>query len=467
MMPFSALPVFAGKSSFLLMREGSKLPIYLLGAVCLWASFFQSRAQVVGYMPDFHPRYKDVATIPGAVLDIRDNEILYRDINDVVTSTNLSSHATAVYFTYVPSLGPAYITPSGAFAFGSPALQMDGQEQISLGDCSSGRADSADHIVDGRFGILHTPDGVFLRDFMDRTNCLISATAEFLDVAPNGNVVFTTPIDDTNKAIRWFHSGQTETINVVTCHEQPFVATDGTNILWSEPGKQQYPFFGSVYLQTPSEKITLATNTFLVKAPPDVLQPLPYSPVLMKNGWTIFPRFEPGNTVSYNNLYRRAPDGTISQITSVGAMGLTMRDDGAALVWAAGNAVDSASASGLYYVSPTGDQKFISPLFERYFCAGDKFYAYGMTTAVDGAHIYELQIEQDPFGIVYPSYNADTQVFSFGLIAGATGDYELQRTTDFAAWTAIATISVNSDMVHSGTWVDVTNAPGSFRLRKL
>src|SRR5436190_14924016 len=106
-----------------------------------------------------------------------------------------------------------------------------------------------------------------------------------------------------------------------------YVATDGTNVLWSEPSHTIYPS-GDVYLQTPSEKLKLATNTYLVSAPPIPITALPNRSVTMKDGWLVFPRWAENSGGPNNNLWRRAPDGTITQLTTSLGWVLAGRKDG-------------------------------------------------------------------------------------------------------------------------------------------
>jgi hypothetical protein len=183
----------------------------------------------------------------------------------------------------------------------------------------------------------------------------------------------------------------------------------------------------------------------------------------MKNGWLIFPRWAAGNPGTRNNLWRRAPDGSISQLTTSFGLILAMRDDGGVLLLGGDNQIQSA----IYYVSPTGERKAISgdyPL-ARYFAHGETFYAVSPAPAylLSGPRLYRIEVEQDPFGITYSWYDNESQKFICYLLPGAPGAYTLERSTDFVNWTPVATATLPNAMPVE---IKASTAPGYFRVHK-
>jgi hypothetical protein len=452
-----ALPTCLASDYILPMALRRCLSELLFVALGLFLALPTGTAQIVGYIPEFHPRYKHIVTLPGVALDVAGHDILYRGVDDVITSFNLGSKATTAHYTNSLGSPPAFLTPGGILLLSDQSLQIDGAEHIPLGQHASSFRDFRDHIIDGRFGIFSAPAGLFLRDFAARTNCLLTTAPAFTDVAPNGSVVFTAPIDETNKAIRWFQNGETTTLAVSPSYEFPFVATDGTNVLWTEhhaPFGQQYPF-GSVFLKTSSaERIEIATNTALFSYQ-SVRGEMPRFPAAaIKNGWVVFPR----GSHTQMTLWRRAPDGSTTQLSTLPASVAAMGDDGSALIF----------DGSIYYAPATGSPKRISGGFAlaNYFSVGNKYYAYGQSAGYLGlgTAVYEVETEQDPFAILFPAYDAQAQIFSFSLFPGAIGDYELQRTADFVTWTAVATLTATDTYPFD---VQVTTSPGYFRLHKL
>jgi hypothetical protein len=233
--------------STVFLRQRLKI-LFVLAVVFI--GVIPGTAQVIGYV-EFHPRYHLSATLPGAVLDVRGEEILLLRDFKILEKWNIRTHETTTLYTnsYDRYSLDAFLTATGALLLQDQAIQIEPAEQIELGTNSYWYPEFSHHNIEGRFGLLRLPEGIFLRDFVARTNALISTSLGFADVAPNGSVVFTTAFNETNRVIRRFINGETTTLSVSPAYEIPYVATDGTNVLWSEP---KYPF-GSVYLQTPSE----------------------------------------------------------------------------------------------------------------------------------------------------------------------------------------------------------------------
>jgi hypothetical protein len=312
--------------------------------------------------------------------------------------------------------------------------------------------DFGDRVVEGRFGVLRTTEGAILRDFEARTNRLL--TTNFLvaaDVATNGCVVFTTSVEGTN-VVQWYHNGVMATLATLPAFQHPYVATDGTNVLWSEPES----FTGSIQLQTLAGRMTMATNTAVTVNQNPRSQPR-VSQVAMKKGWIVFPE----NPMTQMTLRRRSPAGDVSQITTNFGSVLAMRDDGGTLVLGGDGRIETS----IYYVPAVGPTKRISQDFgaAMFVARGNKFYAYS-TSSSGGMNLFEVEVDEDPFGLLHPRYEMDSGMFSFVILAGAAGTYVLERSSDLEEWTSIATYAVTNTYPLEAT---LATPPGLFRLKKL
>jgi hypothetical protein len=419
-----------------------------------FASLFTTQGQVVINSPEFLPRYKLLSKFSGGMADHTDEAILLQNHQGAIEQFDLKSKTLFLLRTNFGS--PAHIIPNGFLLYSTNGLlQIEGNEEIELGQISRSMLDFGTRVVEGRFGILRTGEGRLLRDFVARTNLLLSTHEGFADVSANGSVAFSDFAGETNLAIRWYHDAKFETVALLPRFPLPHVASDGTNVLWSEP---ETPF-GSVFLQTPDNRIQLSTNTFVAESGGPMLPPR-MSSVAMKNGWTIFPRWAPNNPGTLNNLWRRSPAGEITQLTGVPAFVLAMADDGGAII--AGG--DGRIQSALYYIPPVGEAKPLGDNYgsAQYFSSGNKFYAFSPLQS-GGCALFELEVETDPFGLIYPKYNPETKKFSAAVVPGMPGTFLLEHTQDFVEWSTIETI--HAEGVYSVP-IEITSPPGFFRLRK-
>lgn len=422
---------------------------FLFSALLLLVTEVRSKAQVLVATPAFHPRYQRVDTVPGKVLDINTEAVLYVTSEDSLVRSNRLSGSVAIS-SHVSQR--ALLTPTGVVLYGSGLLQIDQSEEIKLGFEYGWSPDFGRRVVDGRFGILRTSEGAYLRDFTARTNYLLNSSIGFADVAENGSVVFTTNMDATNTAVQWYNKGEIKTLSVMSVANS-HVETDGTNVLWSIP---QFPF-GSVQLQTPAGVVLLATNTFVTDNPTP-LSSSRKSLTAMKGGYVVFPRWDPPVMGMYN-LWRRSPDGLISKLTPSPALVLAMRTDGSVLVLSGMGRTQPC----IYYIPPSGPAKLISYDFgATYFASGSEFYAYSPTSG--GAALFLVDVEGQPFGLTSSVFHPETAILSYSILASENGSFALERTGDFENWFSIATNAVTGL-----AWPDfeVSTQPGFFRLRKL
>ena len=428
------------------------LSLLIFATACL----HKTQAQVVGHLPEFLPRYKLVSKFPGGIQDQASETILLQNYGGAVERFDLASRTLSLLATNLYS-HPIHLIPAGIITYSTNGLlQLEGTNEINLGAASiNNLLDYGTRVIEGRFGILRTPEGRVLRDFFARTNLLISTNDGFVDVSANGSVAFTELANGTNIAIRWYNNGRFETLALLPSFPLPHVATDGTNVLWSEPN----PPFGSVFLQTPTAQIQLSTNTALMESGFKFEAPRRHS-VAMKNGWTIFPRWETNNPGTLNNLWRRSPTGEITQLTTKPGFVFAIAEDGGAII----EGGDGRIEAGLYYISPTGDTKPVgggAPL-ARYFAWENKFYAYSPLQS-GGSGLYEIELQEDPFGMIYPAYSLETGLFSVDILPSIPGTFVLERTSDFIEWSPIETITLDGIGAFR---VEVASPPGFFRLRK-
>src|ERR1041385_4659428 len=101
----------------------------LLSLALVWSIASTAKAQVVGNIPAFHPRYKHVATIPGAILGVNGDTIAFAGPDNVVSSYNFASRTTTALYTNAFGLPQAFLIPTGIFILADQALQIDGAEQ--------------------------------------------------------------------------------------------------------------------------------------------------------------------------------------------------------------------------------------------------------------------------------------------------------------------------------------------------
>jgi hypothetical protein len=419
------------------------------------------QAQVVGHLQENLPRFKLIARFQGGIADQNPEALLLHTYDGAYTLSryDLASRTLSVLGP-ISSFSRSFLIPDGYLHYTTNGLsQVEGAEEIILGPAELYYYEFGLRSIEGRFGVLRLPEGRVLRDFVARTNMLLSTGDGFTDVSANGTVAFTEHLNGTNILIRAFRNGAFETLATLPGYPLPYIATDGTNVLWSE--LESY-IFGNVYLQTPTERILLSTETGLAESGiPQQFPPLRIN-VAMKNGWTVFPRRGPGNPGSLYNLWRRSPTGEISQLTTSAAFVYAMADDGSVL---RDGAESDPIPYGLIYDAPGQPPKSLgyggAPL-ARFFASGNKYYVYSPLQS-GGLGLFEVIIDSDPFDLVFPSFNAETGKFTVTLLPGTLGTYILERTTDFVEWTAIHTIDL--ELFHPPL-IEVATSPGFFRLRK-
>jgi hypothetical protein len=424
----------------------ANLAIFLV-ALC---ATITTPAQIIGTIPDDQPRYEKIQSVPGTILDFNSDVILYATYNETPAILNLATGSSEVLATNTTRRG--FLTPGGALIFSQRIFQINGSEKIDLGEEAGAPVDFGDRVVEGRFGILRTTEGALLRDFEARTNRLLTTNPMVTaDVAANGSVVFTTSVDGTN-VVQRYHNGVMATLATLPAFPHPYVATDGTNVLWSEPES----FSGWVQLQTPAGRVTLATNTAVTVNQNPRSQPR-VSEVAMKNGWIVFPE----NPMTQKTLRRRSPTGEISQITTNFGYVLAMRDDGGTLVLGGDGRIETS----IYYVPAVGATKRISQDFgaAMFVARGNKFYAYSISPN-GGMDLFEVEVDEDPFGLLHARYEADSGMFSFVILAGAAGTYALERSDDLVEWTQVTTYVVTSTYPAPET---IATPPGFFRLKRI
>ena len=445
---------------FLLMRC-----VFLFGL-----GTFLLQAQVIYRTPRFHPRYEPVAVFPGEIQDITPREVLYVTSDRQLMSFDPAARGSHVVRTNFS--GRARKIPNGYLLWtdyvegkGNRMLQVQGNEEIEVGfEMPVIRPDKGDRVLEGAYGLFDMAEGTMFRDFVARTNFFFptNVTLWHRDVAANGAVLFSArEAGETNNAwsVHRFHDGNFEQLAIV--EGMPHVATDGTNFLWTG---QQEARSGTIYLQTPGERIILATNTFVLADTVITTSPLPPPASLfaMNGGWVAFPRFNPERPVSgFYDIWRRSPEGMITRAVEAPAYVTAIRADGALLVMGSERGELQTS---IRFVPANGPAKYVSHDFgARYFVSGDDFYALSATPA--GMTLFRIDLSGEPFAFQDAYYDRDRGLLVYGMVATAPGDYVLERTTDFSAWTAVSTNSIaNAPFPMS---FEAVTVPGVFRLRRL
>lgn len=426
-----------------------------ISLLCI-ANLLPVHAQVVGHLPDFLPRYKLITNFWSGIQDQSAGILLLQNQTGDIHHFDLASKTLSLLATNYHTGYSTRLLPNGFLLHSTNGLlQIEGAKETNLGAISLFLPNHGSLVLEGRFGILQTAEGLALHDFTAHTNLVLTRNAGFVDVSANGSVVFTEFKEGTNVAVRRFHEGQFKTLAVLPQFPHPYIATDGTNVLWSEPS---FPF-GSVMLHTPTEaRIELSTNTALAVTgwPPIAWHK---NSVAMKDGWTIFPRWAPNNPVSALNLWRRSPTGEIAQLTTRPAFVLAMGDDGSAII----EGGDGRIESGLYYIPASGEPKPLggSYALARYFAVGNKFYAYSPLQS-GPVGLFEIELSADPFVMIYPSYDLTTGKFIAHILPSMPGTFVLERTTDFTEWTTVETYPLEHIGGHT---IELTTPPGFFRLR--
>ena len=429
----------------------------LLSCFVLLAFTLEIHSQVITPDPGFHPRYKELLRVSGKILDANPDAVLYftswPELHLVRYDLESKSH-TLIATNFA---GQAQLVPGGVVmtlsnqSVDNPVVQWDRGELIDLGLGRIPPEYGGNHIVNGRFGVLHIGDGTILRDFVARTNYLfpVGTQARYIDVAQNGSVVFTTRLTGTNSytnTVFGFHNGELKTVNVNGSPYGPHVQTDGTNYLWSVPADSY--LFGSVYLQTPAESIVLDTETHLNDIPPSGAQPNRHAKGSdMNGGWLAFARRLPGQTLFAP--WRRSPDGTITQATTFPSFIKALRPDGGLLVTIGGSVM---------FAPPQGEPKFISPEFYA-----NNFFVSNQLYAHTDSKLFLVDIDGAPFALTSPAFDRANGVFSYNIHASEPGTFTLERSPDFVNWTPVASNTVTNPYPQP---FEISSTPGFFRLRK-
>jgi hypothetical protein len=446
---------------------------FIIGVWIALVSICSIEAQVIINNPDFHPRYQKVATFRGEIMDVTPEAILYSDWD--FGERRLKRFDMATRSTTVLRTNEGWgerIIPNGVLLNanngGGAIIQLEDGEEIDTGlMANSGIVfpDRGERTLEGRFGLLDTTIGLVLRDFVARTNFLFPTNLVYwspLDVAVNGNAVLTTMETNSTYEVLWYQDGELQTL--MESKSRPYVRTDGTNVLWTASEIPNEPYTEFIYLRTPSETIPLETNTYLLPEGFIPISPLPppSDVFAINNGWVAFPRFSPASPFLPYDIWRRSPDGTLTQCSVAPSLIKAMRSDGALLI----QGFDlTGTKFGLIFVPPFGPAKLISNDFEsdtRYFVSGSQFYA--LAESYSGMALYRVDVEGAPFGLTLPAFDSATGMLSYNIYPSESGSFALQRSTDFANWTTIATNSVTEA---KPTRFEVSAEPGFFRLQQI
>jgi hypothetical protein len=432
----------------------------ILGMCAVWLAA-APLAQVITPHPGFHPRYKELLRVNGTILDADGESVVYVTQWPEVHLFRYDLQSGTHTLITTNAVGRAQLIPDGGVVMelaadittGESALvQWNGGEEIQLGLGNIPAEYSGNEVVNGRFGVLHIGIESVLRDFVARTNYALTlgTRARYVDVAENGNAIFTTSPYSTNgvtNSVFWLEQGALQTLMVANIAYPPHVQTDGTNYLWCVPG--EIYFSGTVNLQTASGLEVLSTNLYMDDLPPSPFGgPDVYAKATaMNGGWLATAQRIPGTLMIAP--WRRAPDGTFAAATTFPSYIKALRADGGLLV---------TTRSALHFISADGVEKNLGPEFyAKCFFVGDKLRCYreGLLNEVD--------IEGDPFALTSARYNAMTGTFSYDIYASGPGTFVLQRSTDFVNWTEVATNTITEGFLVN---FEVATEPGFFRLTK-
>jgi hypothetical protein len=436
--------------------------LWLLGA-----TFAPASAQVIIHTPEFHPRYQKVAEFKGDVLDFNSEAVVYKSKSGELVRYDLESHLSTVCKTNAWQIS-AKLIPNGLLLyqnwteFGAQVVQWENGTETVLGLDKGVSIERGERVIDGRFGVLHTPAGAILRDFVARTNFVFPGGLDFYygDVAPNGQAAFTTWSESGKFEVHRLRDGQVQKVATVESGYPPYAATDGTNLLWTA---MWGTIMGEVHLETPGGSLLLDARSAISQIGESPANTLPNRNKLsaMQNGWLIFPKFRTTPGVYGFEVWRREPAGELQMIGFAPSFIKSLREDGAALLTSP--ITDGSMSGGIYFVPPTGQRKFISGDFHAwYFAAKKDFYAIAFTQ--NGMGLFRVIVEGEPFGLMRPAVDPQRGIFSYQIHASVPGTYFLERSEDGATWFELDRNEVAATLEMPR--FEVRAGPGLFRLRR-
>lgn len=437
---------------------------------CLWllgAAQASVSAQVIIVTPEFHPRYQKIAEFKGDVLDFNSEAIVYKSKSGELvrydfqtqSSTVCKTNAWLIYAKLIPN---GLLLYQNWTEFGAQVVQWENGTELVLGLDKGASIERGERVIDGRFGVLHTPGGAILRDFVARTNFVFPAALDFYygDVASNGNVAFTTWIEGGKFEVNWLRDGQVQKVATIESGYPPYVATDGTNLLWTVTWGT---LMGEVHLETPAGSLLLDARSAINQLGESSANTLPNRNKLsaMQHGWLVFPKFRTTPGVYGFEVWRRAPAGEQQMIGAAPSFIKSLREDGAVLLTSPES--EGSMSGGIYFVPPTGQRKFISGDFQAwYFASQQNFYAIAFTQG--GMGLFRVIAEGEPFGLMRPALDPQRGVFSYQIHATALGTYIVERSEDGKTW-----LEVDRHEVFQSFELprfEVRAGPGLFRLRR-
>src|SRR5688572_22389324 len=167
--------------------------ILIFSAAWIALSPVEALAQVITPHPGFHPRYKELLRVNGRILDADEKSVLYAtywpernlfryDLESrthTLLNTNSGGQAQLI-----DGGGVVLTLASDLISEPGRVVQWDRGEEIDLGPGEIPREYHGNRVVNGRFGVLHIGMGTVLRDFVARTNLVLTTDtrARYLDL---------------------------------------------------------------------------------------------------------------------------------------------------------------------------------------------------------------------------------------------------------------------------------------------
>ncbi|HMH52396.1 MAG TPA: Ig-like domain repeat protein [Candidatus Acidoferrum sp.] len=274
---------------------------------------------------DSSPRLTEVDRVPGLIVDVTADRILFLDPPHNGGLLKVRSRATGVDVTIPPVAGqdPQYgfLTPTGAMfvAMGGSVLQAGVYDwrgsgsPINLGypnSTESLRVAGDYAIWSGEHGPVYTgqPPVLFRRHLPSATNVEVALNAGNWrnDVAENGDVVYWESVNGAYNIFR-YRAGITTPLTTDTQLWNTYVVTDGVNAVYRKHtpccSNQTY----AITMYGASGEVTLA--------PARSQEPAPGRDYAARNGWTAFTRLN-GQALQ---VWVRSPQGVSTQLSFFGS----------------------------------------------------------------------------------------------------------------------------------------------------
>jgi hypothetical protein len=381
------------------------------------------------------PRFQPIEYFAGPILDVNEERVLSSEAAGATRFLRVLDRRTdsvqVIATNFAPYPKPA-LTATGVLFFleNSPTNQIidlnDGEYLDLTGEFPVTSQPAAE--VNGRYGLLSRSEydgngaATFIRDFVARTNAIISLGGNYTDIATNGTAVFA------SDRIYQFRTGE---LRIVVAHTNVLyhmLRTDGTNSLWFEfNALSSYDTPGTLWAETDEGVSQLGSGYKYF----DVLNGI--TSVALNNGWIAFPR--PG-AQGQQQIWLRSPQGEESQGTffAQGSTLRALREDGAILV-------SYGFPAKLTLIERGKAPMTLGPdLGSNYFFEGEKL------RAVIGNVLFDIPLGDPLIGLSVPSIDRKTGTLSFFITATAPRTFAIERSTNLVDWISISTNAVAESM---------------------